>query len=81
MIACSDITFIGISEHKIKRGCTPSNNINITGYDEFKFEPTGSTHGGAGFYIKSGLIYKERPEFNINSTSNFEAMFVEIILR
>ena len=30
-------------------------NIKITGYNEFEFEPTGTTHGGAGFYIKNGL--------------------------
>ena len=76
-----EIDIIGISEHKIKANSKPSNNIDIGGYDEFKFEPTGSTHGGAGFYIKSGLVYKERPDLNLNSTSNFEAMFVEIILK
>ena len=46
-----EIDIIGISEHKIKKGLTPSNNIDIGGYDEFVFEPTGTTHGGAGFYI------------------------------
>ena len=76
-----EIDIIGISVHKIKANSKPSNNIDIGGYDEFKFEPTGSTHGGAGFYIKSGLVYKERPDLNLNSTSNFEAMFVEIILK
>ena len=76
-----EIDIIGISEHKIKKDCKPSNNINIGGYDEFIFEPTGSTHGGAGFYIKSGYDYLERKDLNLNSTSNFEAIFVEIILK
>ena len=75
-----DFDVIGISEHKIKRGCTPSNNINITGYDEFKFEPTDTTHGGAGFYIKSGLNYKVRYDLNLNDSPHVEAMFVEIFL-
>ena len=39
--------------------------------DEFLFEPTGSTHGGAGFYMKSGHVYKERKDLNLNSTSDF----------
>ena len=35
-----EIDVIGISEHKIKKDVTPSNNINMGGYDEFIFEPT-----------------------------------------
>ena len=76
-----EIDIIGISEHKIKKDFTPSNNIDIGGYDEFIFEPTGSTHGGAGFYIKNGYDYIPRKDLNLNSTSHFEAMFVELILK
>ncbi len=71
---------IGISEHKISKDSPPSNNIEIAGYNEFEFEPTGTTHGGAGFYIKSGLDYKVRDDLALNSPGNFEVMFVEIIL-
>ena len=71
---------IGISEHKISKGKLPSNNIKLPGYNEFIFEPTATTHGGTGFYIKSDLDYKPRPDLRLNSPSNFEAMFVEIIL-
>ena len=46
---------IGISEHKILKDTVPSKNIKIPGYEEFKFEPTESTHGGTGFYIKDNL--------------------------
>ena len=52
-----EIDIIGISEHKIKKDQKPSNNIDIGGYDEFIFEPTGTTHGGTGFYIKNGYDY------------------------
>ena len=31
---------IGISEHKIKKDKSPSNNIEINGYEKFIFEPT-----------------------------------------
>ena len=51
----SEIDIIGISEHKIKKDRKPLNNIVISGYDEFIFEPTGSTHGGADFYVKKWL--------------------------
>ena len=76
-----DFDVIGISEHKIKKGCTPSNNIDLPGYDEFKFEPTQSTHGGVGFYIKNGIDYVERDELTLNTLNHFEAKFIEIILR
>ena len=76
-----EIDIIGISEHKIKKGKKPSNNIDISGYDEFVFEPTGTTHGGTGFYIKNGYNYIPRNDLNLNSPSHFEAMFVEVILK
>ena len=71
---------IGISEHKIEKDTQPSNNIDISGYDEFKYEPTETSFGGTGFYIKSDLDYIVRNDLNINSPGNYEAMFVEIIL-
>ena len=71
---------IGISEHKIRKGFSTSNNIDITGYDPFNFLPTETFCGGTGFYIKSGLDYKVRKDLNINSPGNVEAMFIEIIL-
>ena len=46
---------IGISEHKILKDTLPSNNIDILGYKTFTYEPTESTHGGTGFYIKENL--------------------------
>ena len=58
---------IGISEHKIRQDSTSSNNIDITGYQKFDFEPTGTTHGGAVFYVKSNLVCKVRKDLNLNS--------------
>ena len=71
---------IGITEHKIHKDSTPSNNVDITGYDEFEYQPTETSFGGAGFYIKSDLDYIVRNDLNLNSPGNFEAMFVEIFL-
>ena len=60
---------IGISEHKIQKDNLPSNNISLPGYDDFIFEPTGTTHGGTGFYIKSGIDYIERHDLKLNHSS------------
>ena len=76
-----DFDIIGLTEHKIKKNQTPSNNIDLVGYDEFIFEPTETTHGGSGFYIKNGHNYITRKDLNLNHPSQFEAMFVEIILK
>ena len=72
---------IGISEHKIKKDVAPSNNIDIPGYDEFVFEPTETTHGGAGFYIRNDYDSLVRKDLRLNLASQFEAIFVEIILK
>ena len=69
---------IGISEHKIREGSQPSKNIDIPGYYEFNFEPTGTTHGGTGFYIKNNIDYIRRPDLQFNSPSHYESMFIEI---
>ena len=75
-----DFDVIGISEHKIKKDFTALNNISLPGYNEFIFEPTETTHGGTGFYIKQGIDYIIRNDIKLNSPSNFEAMFLEIII-
>ena len=75
-----DFDIIGISEHKIGKDSLPSNNISLPGYDEFIFEPTSTTHGGTGFYIKNGIDYIVREDLKLNISSICEAIFVEIIL-
>ena len=71
---------IGISEYKIMKDSAPSNNVDICGYDEFKFFPTGTSFGGTGFYFKSDVDYIVRDDLEINSKGNCEATFIEIIL-
>ena len=44
-------------------------NIDIPGYNEFIFEPTETTHGGTGFYIKGNLDFHIRSDLNPNSTN------------
>ena len=47
----------------------------MTGYDPFIFEPTETTHGGTGFYIKN-TGYVERPDSKFVSPSDHESMFI-----
>ena len=51
---------IGISEHKIRKGMSPSNNIDIAGYNEFIFDPIETTCGGTGLCIKDNLYFYKR---------------------
>ena len=67
---------IGISEHKINSFAT--NNIDLKGYNPFIFEPTDTTHGGTGFYIKDNINFIERNDISLNSSGNFESKFIEI---
>ena len=65
---------IGISEHKINS--SPSNNIDLIGYNEFIFEPTETTHGAHGgtvFLIKENINFIERNDIKLNSSGNFES--------
>ena len=76
----SSFDVIGISEHKIRENSSPSNNIDIQGYQEFDYLPTETYFGGTSFYVKSGLDYKVRKDLNLNSPGYFEAMHIKIIL-
>ena len=74
-----NVDIIGISEHKILKDTLPSNNINISGYKEFTYEPTETDFGGTGFYIKDNLDFNRRKDLQINSPKDYESMFIEII--
>ena len=69
---------IGISEHKISKDTAPSNNVTIPGYNELIFEPSQTTHGGTGFYIKDNVDYTQRKDLHISSPGDFETMFLEM---
>ena len=77
-----DVKFdlIGITEHKIKKDIEPLKNIDLDGYSPFLYQPTDTTHGGAGFYINHNLDFKEHKDLNFNSTGNFDTIFIELII-
>ena len=70
-----EIHIIGISEHKIHKNYT-----NLEGYHPFVFDPTETTHGETGFYIKDSLVFKRKDDLKFNSSSDHESTFIEIIL-
>ena len=52
-----DFQIIGITEHKIS-DLKALSNITISGYQNFVYTPTKSTHGGTGFYVKDNINFK-----------------------
>ena len=74
-----DFDVIGISEHKIhKSSVKPTANLKIPGYHEFVFQPTETSHGGTGFYLKDYIDYVERTDLDFSSVGDFETSFIEI---
>ena len=55
----NEFQIIGITEHKIK-DWTHVSNIKLSGYHEFIYTPTQTTHGCSGFYIRDSLAFKRR---------------------
>ena len=52
----------------------------MKGYHPFIYQPTETTHGGAGLFIDDNLSYKVREDLNLNSPGNFETTLVELII-
>ena len=77
-----DFHIIGISEHKIQKENDDNSfsNINLEGYHPFVFDPTETSHGGTGFYVKDSLVYVKSDDLKFNSPSNYESTFIEVIL-
>ena len=77
-----DFYIIGISEHKIqkKNDDNSLSNINLEGYHPFVFDPTETSYGGTGFYIKDSLVYVKRDDLKFNSPSKYESTFIKVIL-
>ena len=76
----TEFDVIGITEHKIQNGnSTPISNVDITGYHPFIFDPTSTTHGGTGFYVKSSRVFNKRDDLKFNSPGNFESTFIELV--
>ena len=75
-----EIHVIGINEHKIHKNDTNNTtNINLEGYHPFVFDPTETSDGGTGLFIKDSLVFKRRDDLKFNSSSSHESTFIEIL--
>ena len=78
LLCSSKMTFdvIGISETKEQVGKGFLTNVNLKGY-AFYSQPSNSSAGGAGLYIRANLNYSIREDLNILE-DEFECVCVEI---
>ena len=74
-----EFQIIGITEHKIRKDCNPSTNIDIDGYKPFIYDPTETSHGGTVF-LSNSLNHNKRDDLKFNSRGDYESTFIEIIL-
>ena len=78
LLCSSKMTFdvIGISETREQVGKCFFNNVNLTGY-AFYSQPSNSSAGGAGLYIRANLNYSIREDLNLLE-DELECIWVEI---
>ena len=78
LLCSSKMTFdvIGILETKEQVGKGFLTNVNLKGY-AFYSQPSNSSAGGAGLYIRANLNYSVREDLNILE-DEFECIWVEI---
>ena len=48
------------------------------GYHPFCYQPTETSHGGAGLYIKDSMVFNKRNDLSFNSAGDFESCFIEL---
>ena len=48
-------------------------------YYPFEYDPTETTHGGTGFFVKKSLNFILREDLKFNAPGDFESTFIELI--
>ena len=77
-IALKKIDIIAISETRITKQVSLSNNLNLNNYS-FEFTPTETSAGGTLLYIANHLSYKCHNDLNIYKKNELEYTFIEIV--
>ena len=79
-MSCTKTKFdiIAISETRITKQVSLSNNLNLNNYS-FEFTPTETSAGGNLLYIASHLSYKCQNDLNIYKKNELESTFTEIV--
>ena len=80
LLNCTKKSFdiIAISETRITKQVSLSNNLNLNNYS-FEFTPTETSAGGTLLYIANHLSYKCRNDLNIYKKNELESTFIEIV--
>ena len=80
LLSCTKTKFdiIAISETRITKQVSLSNNLNLNSYS-FEFTPTETSAGGTLLYIANHLSYKYRNDLNIYKKIELESTFIEIV--
>ena len=68
---------IAISETKITKQVSLSNNLNLNNYS-FEFTPTETSAGGTLLYIANHLSYKCRSDLNIYKKMNWNLLLLKL---
>ena len=80
LLSCTKTKFdiIAISETRITKQVSLSNNLNLNNYS-FEFTPTETSAGGTLLYIANHLSYKCRNDLNIYKNNELESTFIKIL--
>ena len=79
LLSCTKTKFdiIAISETRITKQVSLSNNLNLNNYS-FEFTPTETSVGGTLLYIANHLPYKCRNDLNIYKKMNWNLLLLKL---
>ena len=79
LLNCAKKSFdiIAISETRITKQVSLSNNLNLNNYS-FEFTPTETSAGGTLLYIANHLSYKCRSDLNIYKKMNWNLLLLKL---
>ena len=82
LLSCTKTKFdiIAISETRITKQVSLSNNLNLNNYS-FEFTPTETSAGGTLLYIANHLLYKCRNDLNIYKEMNLNLILLKLSIR
>ena len=81
-LSCTKRKFdiIAISETRITKQVSLSNNLNLNNYS-FEFTPTETSAGGTLLYIANHLSYKCRNDLNIYKKMNLNLLLLKLSIQ
>ena len=82
LLSCTKTKFgiIAVSETRITKQVSLSNNLNLNNYS-FEFTPPETSAGGTLLYIANHLSYKCRNDLNIYKEMNLNLLLLELSIQ